>query len=600
MKAKDASIWQYIKSYKFNSILIKNFMLIILPTVIPLMIISIVIFNYNYATISEEIKSTNMNTLSKVKNTCDMIATESDLMSAKIAADSDISILLSYDQIIPSDLYEKFNNLYKIMGFITSTNNVLDSVYIYFENSSFVFATNGFSMDMEHFTDKEWLTKYNSLRSLSKFWVESRRVKDLFTGKTLTLISSFREISNYGQSGAVIVNIDTEKLKDIIDNEKNSNRNLLIVDKSGTILYNTDNLLISKNISEVKKFKDISFEKTQSYFDDDEGGNQQIISVLNSEYNDWSYISITPASNYAQRTREFKQFMFIAVGLSIFIAIAIAFVISVRIYQPVKSMVSLFKSRNDWEGPVKADDEKSFNEFKYLTNNILNSFDKTKKMEDVLEERLLLLRKSQSIALQAQINPHFLYNTLETINWKSMGLTGGENEVSDMISNLSKLLRLSLETENNIVTIEMEIQHAKYYLDIQKTRYKDKFDIIWDIDPYIYKYKIVKLILQPLVENAIYHGIKPKDGKGVITIQGKEFESCIEIVVLDDGVGMRYEDVEALNAHLKEEYIRENSHIGLINVNLRLKLIFGEEYGISVESEYEKFCRIVLRIPKIE
>ena len=601
MKGKEISFWRYIKSNKFNSILIKNCLLIILPTVIPLIIISIAIFNYSNATISEEIKSTNMNTLSKIKNTCDMIASESDRISAKIASDTDIALLLSYKQIVPSELYDKFNNLYKIMGFITSTNNVLDSVYIYFENSNFIFSTDGNSMDYDHFADTSWINDYNSFKDTKRYWVESRSVTNMFTNKTYKFISNFRTVSNYGQSGAVIVNIDTEKMKDVIDNldEDKSSHNLLIVDKDGTILYNTDNTLITQNINNVQRFSNISFAQSQSYFVDDAAGNSQIVSVYISEYNDWTYISITPASNYSQRTRDFKHFMFIAVGACILIAILISFFISVRIYQPVINMVALFKSRNDWEGAVQTDGERGFNEFKYLTNNILNSFDKTKEMEKVLEERLSLLRTAQSIALQAQINPHFLYNTLETLNWKSMGLTGGENEVSTMIGNLSQLLRLSLETENNMVTIEMEIQHAKYYLDIQKTRYKDKFDIVWDIDPNIYSYAIVKLTLQPLVENAIYHGIKPKQGKSVLTIQGRKFDSFIEIIVLDNGVGMTREDVDALNAHLKVEYIRENTHIGLRNVNQRIKLVFGEEYGVYVESEYEKFTRVVLRIPKV-
>lgn len=601
MKGKEISFWRYIKSNKFNSILIKNCLLIILPTVIPLIIISIAIFNYSNATISEEIKSTNMNTLSKIKNTCDMIASESDRISAKIASDTDIALLLSYKQILPSELYDKFNNLYKIMGFITSTNNVLDSVYIYFENSNFIFSTDGNSMDYDHFADTSWINDYNSFKDTRRYWVESRSVTNMFTNKTYKFISNFRTVSNYGQSGAVIVNIDTEKMKDVIDNldEDKSSHNLLIVDKDGTILYNTDNALITQNINDVQKFANISFAQSQSYFVNDAAGNSQIVSVYISEYNDWTYISITPASNYSQRTRDFKHFMFIAVGACIVIAILISFFISVRIYQPVINMVSLFKSRNDWEGAVQTDGERGFNEFKYLTNNILNSFDKTKEMEKVLEERLSLLRTAQSIALQAQINPHFLYNTLETLNWKSMGLTGGENEVSTMIGNLSQLLRLSLETENNMVTIEMEIQHAKYYLDIQKTRYKDKFDIVWDIDPNIYSYAIVKLTLQPLVENAIYHGIKPKQGKSVLTIQGRKFDSFIEIIVLDNGIGMTREDVDALNAHLKVEYIRENTHIGLRNVNQRIKLVFGEEYGVYVESEYEKFTRVVLRIPKV-
>jgi two-component system sensor histidine kinase YesM len=602
MKEKGTGIWYYIKSYKFSCILIRNFLLIILPTVIPLVIISAAIFNYNNANIGEEIKATNMSTLAKIKNTGDMMAMESDLFSAKVASDDDITILMSYGQIVPSEIYETFNDLYKIIDFISITDDFIASVYIYFENSQFVFSSDGSSMDLNHFYDKSWLNDYNTLKLQKKYWVEARAVDDIFYNTKNRYISSFRTISNYNQNGVVIVNLDTEKMKSVIDNvdDDKNQHNLVIVDKGGTILYNTDSSLISKNISMVKNLKSISYSRTHSYFVRDEAGNQQIVSVLKSGYNDWSYLSISPVSQYSVLTRGFKQFMFIAVTICFLIAVTIAFLISVKIYQPIKNMVSLFKSRSEWEGMLIEDDEKGFNEFKFLTKNILNSFDKTKEMKDVLEERFLLLRKAQSIALQAQINPHFLYNTLETLNWKAMGLTGGENEVSVMIDFLSKLLRLSLETENNIVNIETEIEHVKYYLNIQKLRYKEKFNIIWDMDRNIYEYKIVKLTLQPLVENAIYHGLKPKSGNGMITIRGRESDDHIEIELTDDGVGMSCEDVIALNASMKDEYIKGNFHIGMRNVNQRIKLVFGEQYGITVESERDKYTKIKLMIPKMK
>ena len=602
MKEKGTGIWYYIKSYKFSCILIRNFLLIILPTVIPLVIISAAIFNYNNANIGEEIKATNMSTLAKIKNTGDMMAMESDLFSAKVASDDDITILMSYGQIVPSEIYETFNDLYKIIDFISITDDFIASVYIYFENSQFVFSSDGSSMDLNHFYDKSWLNDYNTLKLQKKYWVEARAVDDIFYNTKNRYISSFRTISNYNQNGVVIVNLDTEKMKSVIDNvdDDKNQHNLVIVGKGGTILYNTDSSLISKNISMVKNLKNISYSRIHSYFVRDEAGNQQIVSVLKSGYNDWSYLSISPVSQYSVLTRGFKQFMFIAVTICFLIAVTIAFLISVKIYQPIKNMVSLFKSRSEWEGMLIEDDEKGFNEFKFLTKNILNSFDKTKEMKDVLEERFLLLRKAQSIALQAQINPHFLYNTLETLNWKAMGLTGGENEVSVMIDFLSKLLRLSLETENNIVNIETEIEHVKYYLNIQKLRYKEKFNIIWDMDRNIYEYKIVKLTLQPLVENAIYHGLKPKSGNGMITIRGRESDDHIEIELTDDGVGMSCEDVIALNASMKDEYIKGNFHIGMRNVNQRIKLVFGEQYGITVESERDKYTKIKLMIPKMK
>jgi two-component system, sensor histidine kinase YesM len=605
MNEEKWSIWYYIRSYKFNSIFIKTFLLVVLPTLLPLILISVSIYNYNSANIREQIKTANINSLSKIKNMVDMVALESERISSRFVSDSDIQILLS-NPFKNSDYYtyDKFQDLNKILSIITTTNDVINSVYVYFEESKFVLATDGYSMELEHFPDSDWIESYKSFKTSKSSWFEPRAVNMPFGYKTQYYLSNFRSLSYYNLNGAVIVNIDLQKLKNIIDNVNDSKQhNLLIIKEDGTILYNKDTSIISKNIKEIESLKRLSLEAEKSYLEDNiEGidGLDQLITILDSDYNKWRYIFITPANQYSQRTEEFKRFMFFSIGVSLILALCIAFFISIRVFQPIKNMLSLLDTPQEWEGILKIDDEKNLNEFKYLAKGFLKSLDRTRKMEEAMAERLALLRKAQSVALQAQINPHFLYNTLETANWKAMGLTGGENEVSDMLASLSQLLRLSLETENSLVTILKEIEHAKLYVDIQKIRYRDKFEVLWNIDADILNYKIVKLSIQPLIENAIYHGIKPKKEKGTISISGTVCGEGIIIKIMDDGVGLLDENVQVLNMDMKDEYIKEDLHIGMKNVNQRLKLIFGDEYGLSVESELKKYTLVKIHIPKVE
>ena len=599
MGRRNLGIWNYIRFYRFNSILIKNFLLIISSTVLPLIIIIFSVYTYNTANIRDEIKTTNINALSNVRNMVDTTISRGDMISAQVAAEEDITSLISYREINPSRLYKSFYDLYRNMGYITSTNDIIDSVYVYFENSNFIFSADGNSMDLQHFSDKGWFSDYELYKS-EKYHVGARKVSDIFGGNVKNFISIFRAINNNGNEGMAIVNIDIQKLKNIIDNADNyrNGRDLVILGKDGTIIYSTDLTLITKNIKNEKSLNEIFINKKDNYFTHKINDTGKIITMLDSQYNGWEYISITPLNQYSQRTYDFRCFLLIAILICIVIAIIISFFISIKIFQPVKEIVSLFKTSDDWSGIVQEKDERGFNEFKYITKNILNSLNKTTQMENELKERLKLLRKAQTISLQAQINPHFLFNTLETINWKAMMLTGGENEVSKMIGYLSQLLRLSLETENSIVTVETEIKHVKCYLDIQKICYKNKFDVIWKIDSRIYGYKMIKLTLQPLVENAISHGIKPKSGKGIISIEGKEMDDYIEISVTDDGIGMPPEAVAELNESMKDDYIKENSHIGIKNVNQRIKLIFGDEYGATVESRYNEYTRAILKMPK--
>ena len=142
------------------------------------------------------------------------------------------------------------------------------------------------------------------------------------------------------------------------------------------------------------------------------------------------------------------------------------------------------------------------------------------------------------------------------------------------------------------------MEHCKCYLDIQRKRYEDKFDVLWDIPEEILDYRIVKLVLQPLVENAIYHGMKPMSRKGCITVSGRLLEGFVELSVSDDGQGMTDSSLALIRESLNGESLPEDKHIGVCNVNQRLKLFFGDEYGLLVESSRDTGTTVLLRIPQ--
>lgn len=596
-------LWHYIKSYKFNSIFIRNFLIIVLPTILLVLFISTSIYNYYSINIKEEIKTANINGLSKIKNMVDKTLLDCDRLSIWLASDPDIKILMSYKElnIKEFDTFLKYQNLFKIMKVIPATNDFISSAYVYLQNSNFVLSTDENSVDFPHFPDQDWISSYKEQKNNGNYWVIPRKVSKLFREDSLYYLSTFRPISNYSYEGLVIINIDMQKLKQIIDNaDDRKEHDLYIMDKEGTIVYSADTTLIGKKLEELEWMKGVSLAAPGSFFTNKINNTDSVVTLQSSDYNQWTYLYIEPVSLYSQRSEDFYRFMMVSVIACLCIVLLISFFISLKVFQPIKNMVSVLENPNEWEGLIKIGDGRHFNEFKYVARNILKSMDRTRQMEEILSERMDLLRKAQSIALQAQINPHFLYNTLETMNWKAMRLTGGENDISNMITSLSQLLRLSLETENNLVTIATEIEHVKLYLDIQSMRYKDRIEVIWDINPSLLSYKIVKLTLQPLIENSIYHGIKPKKGKGIITITGTICEGQIAIELKDDGDGIRREEVERLNMSMKDSYIQEGYHIGMRNVNQRIKLFFGEEYGLIVKSEYKKYTAVSITIPVVQ
>lgn len=178
-------------------------------------------------------------------------------------------------------------------------------------------------------------------------------------------------------------------------------------------------------------------------------------------------------------------------------------------------------------------------------------------------------------------------------------LSGGSNKVSEMVTALSDLLRLSINKGREIVTFEDEFNHLRSYIIIQKERYSDKFDIEWDVDEELYEYRTLKLILQPLVENSIYHGIELKSEKGLIIIRGKLLEDQIKLEITDNGLGMNFEQLDAVRKSLSDLNNRpDNRGIGLKNVNDRIQLYFGKNYGLKIFSEEGSGTLIEIYLPK--
>ena len=214
-------------------------------------------------------------------------------------------------------------------------------------------------------------------------------------------------------------------------------------------------------------------------------------------------------------------------------------------------------------------------------------------MEKVHNEEIVL-RKTELKALQAQINPHFLYNTLDSIQW--MCEQDNSKEAVEMVGALAKLFRISISHGNEFITINDELRHAESYLIIQSYRYKNQFTYSFDVDESLLGYMCNKITIQPFIENAIYHGLDRMVDEGEIRICVRADGKDIIITVADNGLGMTKEQCETI---LKKDR-SDSKGIGVKNVNDRLKIYFGDEYGISIESELDVGTTVKIKIPKIE
>ena len=205
------------------------------------------------------------------------------------------------------------------------------------------------------------------------------------------------------------------------------------------------------------------------------------------------------------------------------------------------------------------------------------------------------MRYAELRLLQEQINPHFLYNTLDTIVWL---VEGNDSEKAvNMVVSLSEFFRIVLSKGKEIITIKEEEQHIRSYLEIQQVRYQDILDYDIQIEPEIYPYEILKLTLQPLVENALYHGIKTKRAKGMILVTGKMEDDKIYFDVKDNGVGMNEAELASLRSKILKPCKETDSGFGLANVNERIRMNFGLEYGITIHSKQGEGTLVQVVIP---
>jgi two-component system sensor histidine kinase YesM len=286
--------------------------------------------------------------------------------------------------------------------------------------------------------------------------------------------------------------------------------------------------------------------------------------------------------------------MAFAIGFSI----VAAWVISRSIYTPIKKLheVTSTITKNDLQVFVTSG---NVDEIKNLGMSFNIMIGKIKELLDAKIKEQENLKKAELRVLQAQINPHFLYNTLDTIIW--MAEANKTDQVVELVRAISRFFRITLSKGKDWISIHEEVEHIRSYLTIQKIRYRDILDYQIEVDETVLEAIILKLTLQPLVENSLYHGIKNKRGGGVITVRVKrKNEQEVLLEVEDNGIGFTPERLAQIQAELNNdsnEVKQKESGFGIDNVNMRSKLYYGPQYGLSVESEYQRGTRVSLVIP---
>ena len=326
-----------------------------------------------------------------------------------------------------------------------------------------------------------------------------------------------------------------------------------------------------------------------------DGGKRTVI-VSTISYTGWKLVGVVLQDVRTDSVKQFRIYMVIIVIMLIMMLLVVNRIVSRKISSPI---IKLDASVTAYEAGEKPDIYIGGSyEIRHLGNSVQKSYEEIEHLMTEIVAQQNKRRRSELAALQSQINPHFLYNTLESITWM---IEGGKNkDAVFMISELAKIFRISLSNGKTIISIEDELKHCKNYMNIQKYRYKERFVTEYDVSEEIYQFCTVKLIIQPILENAIYYGVgnMDADDNPRILVKGRRTDNDIYLAVSDNGMGMRQEDVKNILSNNKK-VPKHGSGVGLINVHTRIQLMFGAKYGLIVESEPDEGTTVTIHLPAI-
>jgi len=580
---------KFLSKYKMDSIFFRYLRIIIGITLSAFLGIIILSSRYYLHSGRQELLSVNMQALTRSKESFSAIMTELSGCANYTHSDSVVQNFLNSptgaqynrsDALLISDIKRMLNS------FILA-NDYIDSVYIYSYKNNHVLTTLQL-INLDKFNDSSVIRNHLNEKNVLLL---PRQVIDnaaVIPSNILTFIKPFP-----GDS-MILINLDMDKLGAAIDiTQSETNNNLVVANRDNNIIYATKKSLYMKTLKETGLY---NYSKNPPNTSVKINNISTIVSVLNLDNFGIQFLSLMQDVNYQNNIRFTILMLTLALLISILLSAVISYIIAAKLFKPIENVLQVIDNPEQWLN-MNPSSQSNFDELKYITQNILKSFTTHQQMEEKLAQRLILLKNAQSLALYSQITPHFLFNTLQTINLLSIEAFHGDNNISDTINLLGDMLRISLKEGESIIPLETEIRHAMCYEQIQKKRYGDLFIIVWDIHEGLMDYLVPKVIIQPLIENSIYHGIKNNNAKGTIWVNIVKNSDNLTITVSDNGVGLPPARINELNQSLSSDYTSPVDHIGLQNVNQRIKITYGEEYGVIVRAHESGGLYVKIIIP---
>ena len=559
---KKSRIIYFIKNFKFNSVFVRNFLFAGAIFAIPLIIMSAILLNAAEDAAGQEAKFIRQSYISKLRDIGDSMM-------------ENITYMGTHLSILETTAVSMQENWYSNYSHTTASNayrmayTYIDSIYFYSDKLGVIMESKE-KIDIDKFDDTNWMSSYGNIEE-GRSLITIRKKKGTYP--TVVSIINGVYINRSEKIGCVVINVDLEKFcKTVFENKTGNDSVVILKDEDGNVIYSNDYTLNGKNISEL----DYSDNENGQY-ETRVNSTDRVVSMAKSNLSGFTYISVNNASDFEHYSGKLVMYIFWSIFFYIFLGIVTAVLITYKTYDPIATVIDVLSGKT-LQRQLRKD------EIGWIVKEIRKNAAFNTELKIKLEEQLKFLTTAQLSALQSQMNPHFIYNTIDVIRWMAFDITGSENPASEMLVDFSELVRFGINSEQCLITLKEELNLLKCYVNIMNVRYKDRFKVKYDIEPEALNSRIIKLSLQPLVENAITHGILKRKTVGEIKVKISKKNKMLNVCVSDNGIGMSEENLIRLKNELKVSALYSERHIGLKNVCQRIKIIFGEEYDINISS----------------
>jgi two-component system sensor histidine kinase YesM len=571
-----------------KKLFINNFLLYIAILLVPIIILGSSIFiiasNYSKNTIQTRNELLVNTGIEKMESSMKQMEAITINLSVRSSISRKVASAFNHPYGgIPSSDYYLVNTVVNMLLSVSSSNEFIYSIYLYVPNDYqlFIDSNSGIS-EIPHHIDNAWYESASRKEPGQITWFEKRDVfRYSFETEPIPVLSIYRRIASPLLPGGVLVlNIHTDRINSVFEQVANAAEiDFFLMNNDGTVLFS--NTGVSDYSTDFIKS---ILENPQSDFTSSINGKKIIVSKQYSQVHpEWIYVSVMDKSLISKLPHTVSDITVVLVVGCFLMSAFLAYRVTRKNISYLNDILSIIEHA-DKGNQLPDISRESSDVYGYILKNIVRTFANNQLLSAQLAEKNYKIQVLEFMALRSQIQPHFLYNTLETINWITIGLTKGPNIASVMIENLSRILSYSFNNSTEHVEIRNEIDIINCYFNIQKIRYKQLSDVIWSVDKALLDHKILKFMIQPIVENCFQHGLYPKCNNFSIKISIFARDNLLYIQVIDNGKGMSYEKLKKLRRQIEKKELSKGDHIGLTNSNQRIKLYYGDEYGIKVSS----------------